>query len=108
MTIDSTSNRTEQLASLNGLQGTAGRRNASIGPRTNREMLFGLMNHAFVWKAVNAVSECLERKEIVMMKEAWYLQSSEGGGVAMVCGRFWGGDFRRLEMIDTGSADQGI
>jgi hypothetical protein len=32
-------------------------------------MLSGLMNCAFVWKAVNAVKECSGRKESVMMKE---------------------------------------
>ncbi|KAG1142817.1 hypothetical protein G6F37_007316 [Rhizopus arrhizus] len=72
MSINLNSSRSEQLTNLDGLQATAkvhfaGRRNTSIGPKTNDEMLSGLMNCAFVWKAVNA-----------------YLQSSEGGGDAMV------------------------
>jgi hypothetical protein len=49
--------------------GFAGRRNISIGPKTNGETSFGLMDCAFVRKAVNAVKEWSGRKENVMMKE---------------------------------------
>ncbi|KAG1350609.1 hypothetical protein G6F62_003223 [Rhizopus arrhizus] len=59
MSINWTSNRTEQLTSLDGLQDTAklgynGRRGTSIGPKANGETLFGLINRTFMWKAGNA------------------------------------------------------
>jgi hypothetical protein len=74
MSINWTSNRTEQLTSLDGLQDTAKlgynrRRSTLIGPMANGETLFGLINRTFVWKAGNAVKEYLGRKESVMMKE---------------------------------------
>jgi hypothetical protein len=39
--------------------------------------LLGLINRAFVCKAVNAIKEYSERKKSVMTKEIEYLQSSE-------------------------------
>jgi hypothetical protein len=66
--------------------------------------LFGLINRAFVCKAVNAIKEYSERKESVMTKEIEYLQSSE---VVLWFGDvFVEGGFGPLEMIETGSVDQ--